>query len=95
MYNLSKITELINYHNYLVNEYNLPNGEIQIQLDDGYTGEIYAIDWNYEKGTVVLEIDDNYDFHFAFKDDISEGHGKILNKIDEHNLTVSINRIKK
>lgn len=65
LYDMNKIEKLVNLSNRLHQTYGTPAGSLQIQLDDGYTGQLYAIDWDYKNGTLVVEIDDN-EFIYAY-----------------------------
>ena len=77
-FDIRKITVLIDFYNDLVDKYDIPAGAIQIQLDDNYVGEVYAIDFEYNNGTFIISIDDNSLYYsYVYNDD--EGHGNMAN----------------
>jgi hypothetical protein len=89
-FDIDKIVRLIEFHNKLVKEFGVPWGDIQIQLDDGYVGELYAVDWDCQKGTVVLELSDK-GFIWSYVNITGEGHGTLTEEwSDYNNLAISI-----
>ena len=82
--NLEYISKLVNYHNKLVRKFDIPLGDMQVQLDDGYVGEVYAIDFEYNNGTFVVAIDENDDLCYSVLYSNNESsHGKIADHTDQ------------
>lgn len=83
MYNLDKINSLVKYNNKLVSKYNLPNAELSIQQDDGYTGQIYAMDWDFKKGTIIISIEDD-GLYYAGLIGKTEYNGKLTDDKEQY-----------
>lgn len=83
IYKLGRIETLVNYNNYLVKEYGIPSGELDISIDDGYTGELYTLDWDYGGGTVIVSLsDDGTKMIYAYLIGDSDGHGDLSDLSD-------------
>lgn len=60
-----RVLELIISYNYLVRLYDIPQGELGISLDDGYTGDGYYIDIDNENINCSLMSTENEGIIFA------------------------------
>ena len=78
MFNLGYITDLVNYYNKLVSEHDIPQGELGVQLDDGYVGTVYSIDFDYINGSFILANDTGeLLFAVSYSWGADEKHGKV------------------
>jgi len=82
---LGRIEMLVQYHNYMVDTYKIPAGELYCNSDDGYTVESYNIEYEYNNGDFTLDTCENgFQLIFAvlYKDETSK-HGKVADFTEE------------
>mgnify|MGYP003633501625 CR=1 FL=1 len=91
MINLPRIANIVEFHNKLVKEFNLPDGELTAYNDDGYVGECYAIEWDTDLGDVTLTGDSHKVMYSFLMFDGSSGWSTEIDSWEfRHNLAVSI-----
>ena len=80
-----RVSKLVHYYNLLHLKYNdLPTGSLMVQLDDGYTGEVYCIEFEYRNGTFIMSCNKECElFYSVVYEDGTSNYGDITNNFEE------------
>jgi hypothetical protein len=82
---LGRIEMLVQYHNYMVDTYKIPTGDLHANADDGYSAESYSIEYEYNNGDFTLDTCKNgfqLIFSVLYRDDTSK-YGKVADFTEE------------